>query len=70
MADYVELGDVRTWYDEHGQGEPVLLLHPGRGPPGLGAEHRRAGRALSTSSRWSGAATGAHRTWKARSRMS
>jgi len=43
MADYVELGDVRTWYDEHGQGEPVLLLHPGAGTPGPG---RRA------STRW------------------
>jgi pimeloyl-ACP methyl ester carboxylesterase len=29
MAGYVELGDVRTWYDEHGEGEPVVLLHPG-----------------------------------------
>jgi pimeloyl-ACP methyl ester carboxylesterase len=29
MAGYVELGGVRTWYDEHGQGEPLVLLHPG-----------------------------------------
>ena len=29
MAQYVELGDVRTWYDEHGVGEPLVLLHPG-----------------------------------------
>ena len=29
MAAYVQLGDVRTWYDEHGDGAPLLLLHPG-----------------------------------------
>jgi pimeloyl-ACP methyl ester carboxylesterase len=29
LESYVELGQVRTWYDEHGQGEPLVLLHPG-----------------------------------------
>jgi pimeloyl-ACP methyl ester carboxylesterase len=29
MADYVQLDDVRTWYEEHGDGEPLVLLHPG-----------------------------------------
>jgi hypothetical protein len=29
LADYVELDDVRTWYDEHGEGEPLVLVHPG-----------------------------------------
>jgi pimeloyl-ACP methyl ester carboxylesterase len=29
MAEYVELGGVDTWYDEHGEGEPLVLLHPG-----------------------------------------
>jgi pimeloyl-ACP methyl ester carboxylesterase len=29
MADYTELGEVRTWYGEHGEGEPLALLHPG-----------------------------------------
>jgi pimeloyl-ACP methyl ester carboxylesterase len=29
MADYVQLGDVHTWYDEYGEGEPLALLHPG-----------------------------------------
>ena len=27
MAGYVTLGEVRTWYDERGSGEPVVLLH-------------------------------------------
>jgi pimeloyl-ACP methyl ester carboxylesterase len=26
---YVEAGGTRTWYDEHGEGEPLMLLHPG-----------------------------------------
>jgi pimeloyl-ACP methyl ester carboxylesterase len=25
----VRLGDVHTWYGEYGQGEPLVLLHPG-----------------------------------------
>ena len=25
----IRLGDVDTWYDEHGAGEPLVLLHPG-----------------------------------------
>jgi len=29
MAQYVQLGDVRTWYDEHGDGDPLVLLHGG-----------------------------------------
>jgi pimeloyl-ACP methyl ester carboxylesterase len=29
VADYADLGDVRTWYDKHGEGEPLVLLHPG-----------------------------------------
>ena len=29
MGSYVQLGEVRTWYDEHGDGEPLVLLHPG-----------------------------------------
>ena len=29
MPDYVQLGEVRTWYDEQGDGEPLVLLHPG-----------------------------------------
>ena len=31
MADYVSLAGVRTWYDEHGDGDPLVLLHPGGG---------------------------------------
>jgi pimeloyl-ACP methyl ester carboxylesterase len=29
MARYVQLGAVRTWYDEHGAGQPLVLLHGG-----------------------------------------
>jgi len=29
MEQHVQLGDVRTWYDEQGSGEPLVLLHPG-----------------------------------------
>ncbi len=25
----IRLGDVDTWYDEHGEGEALVLLHPG-----------------------------------------
>src|SRR5947209_5626343 len=31
MADYVSLAGVRTWYDKHGDGDPLVLLHPGGG---------------------------------------
>ena len=33
MAGYVELGEVRTWYDEKGGGEPLVLMHPGGADP-------------------------------------
>jgi pimeloyl-ACP methyl ester carboxylesterase len=29
MAQYVLLGEVRTWYDQRGKGEPLLLMHGG-----------------------------------------
>jgi pimeloyl-ACP methyl ester carboxylesterase len=29
VAGYVQLGDVRTYYEDDGHGEPLLLLHPG-----------------------------------------
>jgi len=29
VGSYVDLNGVRTWYDERGQGEPLVLLHPG-----------------------------------------
>jgi pimeloyl-ACP methyl ester carboxylesterase len=29
VTGYVELGDVHSWYGEYGQGEPLVLLHPG-----------------------------------------
>ena len=27
MGQYLELGEVRTWYEERGQGEPLVLMH-------------------------------------------
>ncbi|MGW7461758.1 alpha/beta fold hydrolase [Streptomyces sp. NPDC054797] len=29
MGTYVQLGDVRTWYEEHGAGDPLVLMHGG-----------------------------------------
>jgi pimeloyl-ACP methyl ester carboxylesterase len=29
MGEYVELNGIRTWYDEHGDGEPLVLMHGG-----------------------------------------
>ena len=29
MGSYVEIGELRTWYDEQGAGEPLVLLHGG-----------------------------------------
>jgi pimeloyl-ACP methyl ester carboxylesterase len=29
VAGYVDLGGVRTWYEERGEGDPVALLHGG-----------------------------------------
>jgi pimeloyl-ACP methyl ester carboxylesterase len=29
MAEYVQLGAVKTWYDEQGTGDPLVLMHGG-----------------------------------------
>src|SRR5918993_5075376 len=29
MGSYAQLGEVRTYYEEDGSGEPLVLLHPG-----------------------------------------
>jgi pimeloyl-ACP methyl ester carboxylesterase len=29
LAEYVELSQLRTWYEERGTGEPLVMLHPG-----------------------------------------
>jgi pimeloyl-ACP methyl ester carboxylesterase len=39
MADYVLLDGVRTWYEQRGDGDPLVLLHPG----GAGVDARAFG---------------------------
>jgi pimeloyl-ACP methyl ester carboxylesterase len=39
MADYVLLDGVRTWYEQLGDGDPLVLLHPG----GAGVDARAFG---------------------------
>lgn len=29
MSAVVELNGLKTWYEQHGQGEPLVALHPG-----------------------------------------
>lgn len=29
MSELVKIGDVETWWDVHGEGPPLVLLHPG-----------------------------------------
>jgi pimeloyl-ACP methyl ester carboxylesterase len=29
MGEYVQLGDVKTWYDERGDGPPLVMVHGG-----------------------------------------
>jgi len=29
MSQMIQLGEVATWWDVHGEGEPLVLLHPG-----------------------------------------
>jgi pimeloyl-ACP methyl ester carboxylesterase len=29
MSNYAQLGDVHTYYEEDGEGEALVLLHPG-----------------------------------------
>ena len=29
MGRYVEIGALKTWYDEQGEGKPLVLLHGG-----------------------------------------
>src|SRR6266511_128744 len=32
MGTYIEIGGLKTWYDEDGSGEPLMLLHGGLSP--------------------------------------
>ena len=31
MGAYIEIGELKTWYDEQGRGDPLVLLHGGMG---------------------------------------
>ena len=37
MASYEQLKGVPTWYERHGDGDALLLLHPGGAGVGAGA---------------------------------
>jgi pimeloyl-ACP methyl ester carboxylesterase len=39
VAAYMQLGDVRSWYEQYGDGEALVLLHPG----GAGVDARALG---------------------------
>jgi pimeloyl-ACP methyl ester carboxylesterase len=39
MGEFVELDGIRTWFDRHGEGDPLVLLHPG----GAGVDSRAFG---------------------------
>jgi pimeloyl-ACP methyl ester carboxylesterase len=39
MSEYVDAGGIRTWYEQRGEGEPLVLLHPG----GAGVDARAWG---------------------------
>ena len=39
MSDYIDIDGMRTWYDELGTGDPLVLLHPG----GAGVDARAWG---------------------------
>ena len=32
MGEYVQIGELKTWYDQDGKGEPLVLLHGGLCP--------------------------------------
>ena len=60
MANSVELNGIRTWYDEQGTGEPLVLLHPGGswgGLTGVWTKSWGRWRPISTSSCRNGAVT-------------
>ena len=57
MATHIRLDGVPTGYDEHGQGEPLVLLHPGGADARAFAPTSTRGRPTSASSPRTGAAT-------------
>ena len=57
MATHIRLDGVPTGYDGHGQGEPLVLLHPGGADARAFAPNLDALAATSASSPRTGAAT-------------
>jgi pimeloyl-ACP methyl ester carboxylesterase len=39
MSAYVDLNGIHTWYETHGEGDPLVMLHPG----GAGVDSRALG---------------------------
>jgi pimeloyl-ACP methyl ester carboxylesterase len=37
VGEYVQIGEVKTWYEQEGSGEPLVLLHGGMATNGLWA---------------------------------
>ncbi len=37
MGEYIQIGEVKTWYEQEGSGEPLVLLHGGMATNGLWA---------------------------------
>jgi hypothetical protein len=66
----MDLGEVRTGYDEYGEGKPLVLLRSGGADARAWAPSIEAQPSAFECSRQSGAAAGEHRLSKARSRMS
>lgn len=67
MGEYVNAGDVRTYYEVHGRGEPVVFLHGGFGTVESWLCRRPCWQSATASTCPNAAATGARPTSRDRS---